>query len=313
MLSLKTLVLENWTLKLTALLLAFLMWLGVSGEQFEIRIIPNVNLEFRNKPEGLEIVGIGSKNFEVHLRTPIGKTILQEDLAIIVDLTEAQEGSRIYTLRPDSVLAPEGVEPTNVIPSRLRIILEKTATKTVPVKPKLQGQVLNGYEIVQMTSNPPAVTVEGPQSQVKRVESVTTEAIDMTSRSGSFVASVHVIAEEAMVRIDQLDPVAVSFQIREKRRTFEVRYIPLQVNGAPGKYRLRPNRVRATVSVPLSFDQKLTAEHFVALLNVEGLAVRRKEHKVVPQVQLREQHDLDVTIVAVAPETVRVRLYAPKS
>ena len=93
---LRNLILDNWPLKLMALLLAFLMWLAVASEQFERRLIPNVKIEFRNKPENLEIVGPVSSKFEVELLTPVRRNILESDLAIVIDLTGAQQGNRIF-------------------------------------------------------------------------------------------------------------------------------------------------------------------------------------------------------------------------
>ena len=312
MVSLRTLVLENLTLKLTALLLALLMWLGVSGQTFEDRIIRNVRLELSNKPEELEIMGTSSSTFEVQIRSPRRRTVLEEELAVVVDLSNAQEGSPVFPLNPTaSVRAPDGVGPIGVNPSRLVVTLELTTSKAVPVQPRFSGRAADGFEVVEVLADPANVTIAGPRSRVKLVERVTTEAISLALRNSSFDTAVNVIGEEAEVRIDQLDPVRVSVEIREKRRPLKVSVIPIEVLGAPGRYRLRTSRVTAEVSVPLSFTEELKPEFFMAVLNVEGLEVSRTDHEVVPQVTLKDIYSFDVEVLSVEPSTVRIRLSAP--
>lgn len=309
--SLRALVFENWALKLTALLLAFLMWLAVASEQFVRRVIFNVGLDFRNMPESMEIVGPISSKFDVELLTPIKKNILDSDVAIVIDLAGSREGNRIFPLGPESVRAPDGVEALRVNPSRLVVTLERTTGKEVPVQPRLEGSVSPGYEVGQVSVRPGSLSISGPRSRVSRITNVTTEAIDLTSRTSAFVTSVNVVDEGATVRIDRLEPVEVAVEIREQRRTVQVHKIPLQVRGAAGRYRIRPAGVSAVVNVPASLAKNLKADHFVGILDLEGLALGNAEHEVAPRIVLREQYAFDIQVLAIDPPIVRVRLLPP--
>jgi YbbR domain-containing protein len=308
MLSLKALIFRNWALKLTAFLLACLMWLAVASEQFEKRLIPNVNLEFRNKPENLEIVGPVAGTFEVELLTPIRKNILETDLAIVIDLAGAHAGNRVFTIGPEAVRIPDDVELLRVNPSRVVLTLERSITKEVPVQVKFEGNLPKGLMINQVIVRPPAVSISGTATRISRINHVTAEAINLSARSGSFVTSANVIDESATVRIDRLEPVEVTVEIAEERRNVRVPDIPVEIRGAAVGTRLRPDRVTAIVSVPISFMQTLRAEYFLGVVNVEDLSADQIDQAIEPQISLRDSYKLDVKLVGVDPPAVKVYL-----
>jgi YbbR domain-containing protein len=306
--SLRTLLLNNWPLKLMALLLASLMWLAVASEQFERRLIPNVKLEFRNKPENQEIVGPVSSKFEVELLAPVRRNILESELAIVIDLAGVQEGNRIFPLGPDSVRVPEGVEVIGIYPSRLVLAIERTATKEVPVVPRFEGSLPAGYEVRGVSARPATVGISGPASRVARVAGVTTEAINLSARTISFSTPLNVIDEGASVRIDRLEPVEVSVEIAEQRRTLLVHDIAIEVTGTQLRYQLRPARVAVSVSVPASFMGPLKAEQFRGVVDASEIEPKTGEVELIPNVVLRESLPFDLQIQGTEPPQVRLRL-----
>jgi YbbR domain-containing protein len=311
MLSLRSVLLDNWPLKLMALLMAFLMWLAVASEQFERRLIPNVKLEFRNKAENQEIVGPVSSKFEVELLAPVRRNILESDLSIVIDLTGAQEGNRVFPLGADSVRAPEGVEVLRVNPSRLVLAIERTAVKVVPVLPRFEGSLPAGYEIRNVAARPATVGISGPGSRVARVTGVTTEAINLSAKTRSFSAPLNVIDEGGSVRIDRLEPVEVSVEIAEQRRTLLVHDITIEVIGSRLKYQLRPTHVTASVSVPASFLGPLKAEQFRGVIIATELNQESGDIEIAPSVILREPLAFDLKVQGTEPPKVRLRMLPP--
>jgi YbbR domain-containing protein len=308
MISLRTLFLANWPLKLMALLLAFLMWLAVASEQFEKRLIPNVKLEFRNKPENQEIVGPVNSKFEVELLAPVRRNILESELAIVIDLAGVQEGNRIFPLGADSVRVPEGVEVIEIYPSRLVLAIERTTTKEVPVVPRFEGSLPAGYEVRGVTARPPTVKISGPSSRVARVAGVTTEAINLSARTRSFSAPLNVIDEGASVRINRLEPVDVTVEIAEQRRTLLVHDVVIEVSGTQMRYNLRPARVATSVGVPASFLGPLKAAQFRAVVDASEVKLEDGEVELVPSVELREPLPFDLQVQGTEPPKIRLRL-----
>ena len=131
------------------------MWLTVAGEHVVERSI-RVPLEFRNIPSELEIAGDPPATVDVRLRGSsalLGKLEPGEIVAVL-DLSTARPGSRLFHIRNEEVRAPFGVEVAQVVPSTLALELEKSANRTIPIVPAVQGDPAPGFVIGRITSEP---------------------------------------------------------------------------------------------------------------------------------------------------------------
>jgi hypothetical protein len=146
---------------------------------------------------------------------------------------------------------------------------------------------------------------------VARVTGVTTEAINLSAKMRSFSAPLNVIDEGASVRIDRLEPVEVSVEIAEQRRTLLVHDVTIEVSGTRLKYQLRPVRVTASVSVPVSFLGPLKAEQFRGVIDATEFDPESGEIEIAPSVTLREPLPFDLRIQGTEPPKVRLRLLPP--
>lgn len=121
---LRELVLNNWHLKLLALLISFLLWSTYTAEpSAEMGYV--VPLEFRDVPEPLEISGEVPTQVHVRLRgrPALLRRLTPGDLTISVRLGGLPEGEARIPLRPGLVETPFGAEVAAISPSEIRVRL----------------------------------------------------------------------------------------------------------------------------------------------------------------------------------------------
>lgn len=117
-------VLKNWSLKLLALAISFLLWTTYTAEPFsEVGYV--VPLEFRSVPPNLEIAG--DVPTQVHLRVRGRSGLLRRftpaDFSIAVDLSGRPAGETLVPLTPDQVTVPYGATVVSIAPSEVRVPL----------------------------------------------------------------------------------------------------------------------------------------------------------------------------------------------
>ena len=125
MTGLRTLVLENWPLKLTSLLFAAGLWAFVVTEERTDAVF-TVPLDFVDRPPGIEISSVGVESVVVRVEGRHSRLsrLHEEDFKAEVSLKGARPGRFIARLDSDNVSAPEGVQVLRVSPTEVRAVLE---------------------------------------------------------------------------------------------------------------------------------------------------------------------------------------------
>ena len=233
---------EDWMLKLTALVITFALWFGVTGlstpttKRFSIPLMPSIatNVEIVNTPrEEVDIVVSGDKRRV--------DQISRSDLVATLDLRDIAPGDWVISLSPENVAVtlPQGVKLVEVQPNSIPINLEVVEEKNVDVKVVLSGNLAPGYEVYSANALPAKIRVRGPASFVRSLESVETDPVDVAGRDRDFTAR-QVPVGVANPKASVLDTVVdVIFRVGERRieRTFSIPMsgFPLPIAGIEGK------------------------------------------------------------------------------
>jgi YbbR domain-containing protein len=193
-------------LKIVALMLAATLWFVVSAPRRERmrERIATAPLSLVSIPQDLVITTEIPGSVEVRLRGRASelRSVSSQSIEVPVDLSWVQgAGEFEFTLRPQAVNAPPGIEVVSLNPNRIRFRIERVRRRTVPIRPFLVGNPGTGYTIGEPTADPPFALVSGPSSQVLKLSEVTTDRIIMTNRTSTFVQNVAVVAESSLVRV----------------------------------------------------------------------------------------------------------------
>lgn len=181
---------DDWLIKLFALLITLALWFGVTGLRAPITtrlanvsLKPRVssNLEITNSPvTEVDLVITGDKRRI--------EQIYSDNLIVSIDLTDAGAGEQVIQLTPENVNLelPTGVKLEEIQPNRIAVRLENVLERDVVVRPEIEGSVAEGFEIYSVVSLPQKVRIRGPESFVKSLDFVSTDKINVENQQADF-------------------------------------------------------------------------------------------------------------------------------
>ncbi|MBI2219662.1 MAG: YbbR-like domain-containing protein [Acidobacteria bacterium] len=210
---------RNLGLKVLAVLVAAGLWFVVAGEHVVERNM-RVPLEFRNIPEGMEIVGDPPTAVDVRLRGSSGllAKLQPGEVVAVLDLRGARRGMRLFHLQTDSVNRPYGVSVSHVQPPTLSLVLEPTSSRIVPVRPALEGEPAAGYVVRAVRSDPATVEIIGPEDHLRQTAEAITEPVNITDARAFVRDTVNIGVARTTVRLRTPQSARVVVEIVEAKQ-----------------------------------------------------------------------------------------------
>jgi YbbR domain-containing protein len=179
--NLRSLLLDNWGIKLLSLGLSLSLWFFVTSKG-KTEITLTVPLELRDIPQNMAVVGDVTGTLEVRVQ---GQERALRDIssgkkvAGIVDLSRAKVGENTVRLSPDDIQRPSGVAVTYLSPSEVRVKLEPLVRRAIRLNPVLHGTPASGFRVEKISISPARITVEGPASMMDKLDNLQTLPIDI--------------------------------------------------------------------------------------------------------------------------------------
>ncbi len=293
-------------LKVVAIALATLMWLTVAGEHVVERSL-RVPLAVRNLAGDLEIVGDLPDTVDVRIR---GSSALLShldpgDVVAMLDLTTARTGARLFHLRADEVRVPYGVAVAQVMPPTLSLELEKSAIRTIPIVPAIDGDPAAGFVVGRISSEPSTVQVVGPESHVRQVAEATTEPVEIDGKRERVRDVVTVGVADSSVRLVQPQSATVVVEITLAPVEQDISGVPLQVRNLGGGLRAKvtPLVTRVSISGQREALSSLRPDKIDAFVDLAGLGPGRYNLRV--QVDPLEDFGVRTVTPSVVEVTIR--------
>ncbi len=205
---------KNWGLKLLSLILATLLWVFVVGEQ-QSEVGYTVPLELKSIPSGLMVANEVPSLVDVRIVGP--RTLLMnlspKNVGITVDLGDLEAGLTSFKRLDERLNIPSGLKVTRLSPSYVDVKLERVRTRMVPVRVVLRGEADEGHQLGQVRASPARVEIEGAESEIKAVNEVATEEIDIQSLRESFSQMVPLDYKGTYTRLTKEQVVEVKVEI----------------------------------------------------------------------------------------------------
>jgi YbbR domain-containing protein len=145
------------------------------------------------------------------------RTIRPTDIRVWIDLTKAKKGEGIYAVNKNNISLPLTVTVKNITPSSVKVSLEESVSRTVKVKPIVVGIPEKGYYIKSISVVPQTVDLEGAISEIKKVDKVKTEPLDVTGRSEALTKDLKLDVSGMNIRT-KVDEVKVKVVIAKEIR-----------------------------------------------------------------------------------------------
>jgi YbbR domain-containing protein len=305
---LRNLFVNNIGLKGVSLLLAFLLWVQIGGQQVVQRTV-SAPVQFINIPADLEIAGDYAHQVQLVVssdRRSIGAE--ERQMAVVLNLHGARPGDIVIPLSETDVLnQPPGLEVRQITPARINLRLERTARRIVSVRPVVEGEPAEGYEVTDIRVVPSEVVITGPQSNIEAVSTATTETVNIEGHNSTVRQAAYVDLENPRLRIENSPSVLVLVSINEKRREVRLRGVSLTVSPEGSPFRPTTRTVSITGSVPVSFRAALEPGMFRAVVNAGQLDPQARTAEVVPEIVPAEELEGVFQLDSVQPQAVTIR------
>ncbi len=306
-------ILNNPGLKLISLGLSFLLWnlLGVKDEVIRVVTVP---VQFVNLAPDLAISTDYQRQVEVAIRSRrrIAVEEAESRMSAEIDLQTMVAGNVQISLTERNISnRPVGVEVLSIAPNPLQLELEQIHDKMVEVRPRLEGEPVEGYELVEVLNSPRQVRISGVEAELAKVSTISTEPLDISGRSSGFDAEVDLDPPSPRLRIDSGSPVILQLLIEEKRRKLTLTRVPVELEPPRDGTSLVTRSLKLVVSVPISFEGEVSSTDFRARVAADDLQPSRQPYEILPEiVTVSEVEDLEdlYRVESMEPEQVKVRV-----
>lgn len=204
-------IFNNLWLKLVALALAFLLWWAVAHDP-TVQAPIVAPLELQNAPENLEMSVEGPTQVKIRVRGPerTVRRLTPADVQVILDLTGVRAGERTFDLTAKQVRLPDAVEVVQIEPSQIHLTFDRSATRTVEVRPRVIGSLVTGYHIANVAADPSTINIVGPEHRVDDAGEAITDPVDATGVVGSATFTTHAYVTDPLVRVQKPQPIHVT-------------------------------------------------------------------------------------------------------
>ena len=212
-------VFHNFALKLLSLGVAVLLWMAVTRDPVA-EVALNVPIEFHNTPEHLEINSETIPQVQVRVRGPARavRDLSASEVHAVIDLANVQPGERTYDLSPALIHVPDGVQVVQAVPAQIRISFDRRESRQVEVMPRVIGTFASGYRIEKVTALPQSVTIVGPATHVRGVETAITDPVDASGVVGTATFVTHAYVSDPLVRLADPSPIRVTVTTEKSKK-----------------------------------------------------------------------------------------------
>lgn len=288
-----------WFLRITALLLAFLMFFSVKAAEENsnsaasntmTEVIEDVPLEVYYDDASLMVSGVPA-TVDVQITGPnreVQTTQQIKDFTIFVDLRNLPLGEHRIRVQTENISQELGVR---IDPTFLDVMIEERVTQEFKIDPELNERLLaEGYVLKSITADPDTVTVSGPKSVIDSISFVKATVTEDPGLKAS-------VTKEARVRVlandlTKLDNVTIEPEV-------------VEVEAVIAEY---------SKEVPLSLIQTGTAREGITVAEIESKTATVKisgPRSVVDTISEYEV-EVDVSGVTLTDPAIEVDLPAPE-
>lgn len=211
--------------------------------------------------------------------------IAEDDIEVYIDLSKHTAPgwyrSPVQFRKKESALEVEPLE-ISVDPMEVSIQLDRRISKSVPLSADTRGNVGEGFELVSRSLTPDQVTIEGPQGALASLVELSTEAIDLEGRNGSFTQAARILNPDPRISIRGNGTAEFQAIIRPLVPAMNIEGIPITVKGLDPRF--EANLDGATGSVRLEGRRELLDMFVPApdFLSVDCSALRAPGAYILP-------------------------------
>ena len=180
-------LLDNLGLKLLSLALAFILWMIVFRGDQSVDQSLTVPLQLVPGPS-LMLVGQSSRTVKLDVEgTPQAlRNLAPAEIVARIALPEGRTGEIGVEVKPEHLNLPRDIRLIAITPPVVSAVIDRIRHRLVQIRPNITGSPAPGYRMGEVTANPRTVEVEGAESEVRGIEAIPTEPVDVEGKRESF-------------------------------------------------------------------------------------------------------------------------------
>jgi YbbR domain-containing protein len=208
---------RTWGLRLLALGIAIGIWFNVSVEDRLVSSEKVVEAAVSyNRPHGFMVINqVPTVNVRLSGNKKAIRQLIPYMVNVQVELSQRQVGLVSVPLTPENVLMPYGLEVVSIEPNTVQVDLEREVTQRLPVFPKLVGEPAAGSTVGEPEVFPNQVLVTGPEPMLARIDSLSTQPLNLDGHALTFEETVAVVSPDALIQIVQPTKVTVRVPMQQ--------------------------------------------------------------------------------------------------
>lgn len=203
--------------KLLALAIAFFLWSVANGSSSIERGF-DVPIVLRGLPQDLIVTDQSADvvNVRVLGTRSVMRNLEVDRLEYPIEVTARRPGTVVYEVDPSTLELPRGLRIVSRSPARVETTFEPRGSRTVRVRPEVEGEPAPGFEVSSVEVTPARVKVSGARSEVLRLTEVTTDAVDVSGLDAPVVREVRLLLGGNHVWLDETATASVKIGIVPK-------------------------------------------------------------------------------------------------
>jgi len=182
--ALASLLARNWRLKLSALGLAIFLWALVQVDGSELRTVALPVSVQLNEPGWIVVGQPSPASVDIRFSGPAREVFRLgfEGSGVTIPMNQVSSGDTVVIIQSSWIPTQgfQGVQVEEIVPSTVRLRLEREETKVVPVRISTRGRIPTNLALTRSLGlNPDLVRATGPASLIEQLDSLDIVPVDL--------------------------------------------------------------------------------------------------------------------------------------
>jgi YbbR domain-containing protein len=175
----------NWVLKLVALGMAILLWMGVRASEPEQAAFPGIPVEVDVRDPDWELTRFEPRTVRLIVLGPTGElmTLASDPPRIILPVEHVSDTLQSQVVPLQWVQLPNGIRDVRVVelqPDTIRLHYERLASHTIPVQVRTTGTPAEGFTLATVNTNPAVMLARGRAARLAEIDSIPLLPVDIS-------------------------------------------------------------------------------------------------------------------------------------
>jgi YbbR domain-containing protein len=292
---------KNLGLKMASLFIALVLAYAVhsTGNASVVSIF--VPVELKNIPPDRVVVSPAQRSVQITIRGPsflIGP-LASSPPPLRARLPDQIRDRALVNFQVSDLNLPHSIEVLSIEPAQMEFGLEAVEQYEVPVKVVTTGQLINGLVLEGIDTRPKGLSVHGPRPEVKKVQFVETEPLNLSevSSSGDFILKIHTGNSRV---VSSVNSIVAHVRVSKPPTDRELDFLPVELRASVRlpSVKIMPESVKVSISGPAGLVGDIDPDTIVPYVRILD------KDKAGTEIAVRVDVPEGIRVVSVVPSRV---------